>query len=546
MNPTPPELLEGSKKVRYDKYKGDIPLEDDEKYVRSKVERRPVVLVIIGYYTALKIFVYYLISLSSLLTIGLSVGLTYMWYERFTNDPTQQLSGSGMDWVLMGFAVITPLSLSVGISFRRRERALIYISSFRSYAYQLFLAHCIWDWGKPPKGKAGCSDIDWTEHADSVCRELISIGDELCRFLTLPTASRSRHRMTTSGRREAARTTEVAYRLYDSLYTQRFIRLAKLSEKLKVAGLGASEASRMRQYERWMGDSIENLRMIKTYRTPQTLRSFARIFTTLLPPFFAPQYAQLSIDMGSLAVGMSFATFTALCLNALLEGVEILEDPFVAFVTLDGIDIREEFQVLHYQQLVSTRNSIFPEELPYGQQITAGMLRDIESPGLSESRPSTASHDVEVPLGNSSEATHVLRKKRHRLIPSFGEAMGSPLGNASERSFIRHRHLPSLGDAAFLASLQLDGDDMGLSRESGYQLAASERRKIKRKDVASGMTPRDNTPRDLPHLPPLHPKSPVHIREPSMPKVYSGAELSLPLEKNNDNDDNEEERPVSY
>lgn len=109
----------------------------------------------------------------------------------------------------------------------------------------------IWDWGSPPDtGRTRSTDIDWVDHADDVLSELISVGDEICRFLTLPTASRSRHRMTKSGRREAARTAEVAYRLYDSLYTRRFIELAKLSEKLKLAGLGASEASRMRQYER--------------------------------------------------------------------------------------------------------------------------------------------------------------------------------------------------------------------------------------------------------------------------------------------------------
>ncbi|KAL7554960.1 hypothetical protein ACHAWF_018539 [Thalassiosira exigua] len=323
MNPTPPDLLEGSKKVRYEKYDGNIPLEDDEKYARSKVERRPLVLVVISYYTALKIFFYYLISLSSLISVGLSVGLTFYWYDKFHQEKSNtQLNGT-MDWVLLGFAVITPLSLSVGIAFRRRERALVEISKFRSFAYQLFLSHCIWDWGLPPDGRAA-ADIDWVEHADDVLNELVKIGDELCRFLTLPTTSMSR-----------------------------FVKLSLLSEKIKLAGLGASEASRMRQYERFMGEAIENLRMVKTYRTPQTLRSFARLFTTLLPPFFAPTYAQLALNVDSLAIGIVFAVVTAFCLNALLEGVEILEDPFVAFITLDGIDVREEFQVLHWQQLVS-------------------------------------------------------------------------------------------------------------------------------------------------------------------------------------------------
>lgn len=35
-----PDHLEGSKKERYDKYQGNIPLEDEEKYARSKVENR--------------------------------------------------------------------------------------------------------------------------------------------------------------------------------------------------------------------------------------------------------------------------------------------------------------------------------------------------------------------------------------------------------------------------------------------------------------------------------------------------------------------------
>eukprot|EP00581_Thalassiosira_minuscula_P003909 CAMPEP_0183746502 /NCGR_PEP_ID=MMETSP0737-20130205/66789_1 /TAXON_ID=385413 /ORGANISM="Thalassiosira miniscula, Strain CCMP1093" /LENGTH=684 /DNA_ID=CAMNT_0025982199 /DNA_START=158 /DNA_END=2211 /DNA_ORIENTATION=+ len=585
LNPVPVDQLTVSKKVRYDKYNGDIPLEDDEKYARSKVERRPLVLVVIGYFTALKIFLYYLISLSSLITIGLSIGMTIFWYDRFQKDPNQ-MTGAGMDWVLLGFAVITPLSLSIGIAFRRRERALIEISKFRSFAYQLFLSHCIWDWGLPPDGgRAASKDIDWVDHADEVLKELIAIGDELCRFLTLPTASmgrhrvtksgrreaartaevayrlyeslytkrfislsklserlklaglggseasrirqferfmgdaienlrmvktyrtpqtlrsfargvdhadevlkeliaigdelcrfltlpttsRSRHRMTKSGRREAARTAEVAYRLYESLYTKRFVQLSQLSERIKLAGLGASEVSRMRQYERFMGDAIENLRMVKTYRTPQTLRSFARLFTTLLPPFFAPTYAQLSLNLNSLAIGVIFAVIrfmgdaienlrmvktyrtpqtlrsfarlfttllppffaptyaqlslnlnslaigvifaviTALCLNALLEGVEILEDPFVAFVTLDGIDIREEFQVLHWQQLVSARNNIFPKAPPYGgqarfsyQKVTNG---DIES------------QLPETPLGNASECSRTSHRKRR---PNLG------------------------------------------------------------------------------------------------------------------------------
>jgi hypothetical protein len=238
---------------------------------------------------------------------------------------------------------------------------------------------------------------------------------------------------------------QVAYRLYDSLYTRRFVKLSQLSDKIKLAGLGASEASRIRQYERYMGEAIENLRMYKTYRTPQTLRSFARIFTTLLPPVFTPTFARLAVNVNSIAIGVIFAVITALCLNALFEGVEILEDPFVAFVTLDGIDVREEFQVLHWQQLVRARNAIFPNAMPYVGQatvfVTGDMLGDIES---SQSRIA-----AEIPSGNASEASHASRRKRHRTHSSMGHV--------------------------FLAGLKNDTEQY---RESGYQLCNTSKKNL--------------------------------------------------------------------
>lgn len=59
-------------------------------------------------------------------------------------------------------------------------------------------------------------------------------------------------------------------------------------------------------------------------------------------------------------MGVAFAVTTSLALSALYESVQVLEDPFVAVLTLDGIDVYEELAVLYYQQLVETRRTIFP------------------------------------------------------------------------------------------------------------------------------------------------------------------------------------------
>jgi hypothetical protein len=105
--------------------------------------------------------------------------------------------------------------------------------------------------------------------------------------------------------------------------------------------------------------------MVKMYRTPQALRSFARLFTVLLPPFYAPAFAQVAIDTDSLGIGIVNGIIVALALTGLFLSLEALEDPFTAFLALDGIDVREEFEVLYFAQLIHTRDLVFPCAPPY-------------------------------------------------------------------------------------------------------------------------------------------------------------------------------------
>jgi hypothetical protein len=72
----------------------------------------------------------------------------------------------------------------------------------------MYLAHSTWEWA----GGKGCetADVNWIKHTDKVLVQLIgSIGDELCRFLTLPTSTGTRHRIMASGHNEAAQIMQV-------------------------------------------------------------------------------------------------------------------------------------------------------------------------------------------------------------------------------------------------------------------------------------------------------------------------------------------------
>jgi len=82
--------------------------------------------------------------------------------------------------------------------------------------------------------------------------------------------------------------------------------------------------------------------MIKKYRTPQALRSFARLFSFLLPPFYAPYYGQMAVELNSLGVGITFSVMTCIALTSLFESLSQMEDPFVGLYVLDGIHVQRE------------------------------------------------------------------------------------------------------------------------------------------------------------------------------------------------------------
>jgi len=291
--------------------------------------------------------------------------LTLFWHRKERdNYDNGNFKGSSINFVLVGFAVVSPITISIKLAFRRREQALYEIRRIRTCCFQIYHSQGIWDWKGRDSGTHGGgrdeADINWLHHTDQVLEQLIGIGDELCRFLTLPTSSGTYHRAMSCGRNEAAEIVEVAYRLFDSLHTQRLIQLSLLNEKSKDFGLAGGEASRIRQYERYIGESMEALRMIKMYRTPQALRAFGRIFTLIIPPFYSPRFAQVAFDLDNLALGICFAVITPFVLIALFESTQILEDPFVGYVSLDGIDVAEELEVLHWHQLINARKILYP------------------------------------------------------------------------------------------------------------------------------------------------------------------------------------------
>jgi hypothetical protein len=338
---------------------------EEEVRAREHAKHNALYLILINEISAMIVFALHLFSFESLLSIGLSVGFTMLIYYHTEDNGT--FDGSAMNWVLLSFAVITPLAAAVTMAFKRREQALFNIATMRTTAIELYAAHSVWDWGWKPNGTGReLSAVDWLDHTDKVLVQLFGICEELSRWLTLPNATRARHKVTKSGRNEALETRAVGGKLYESVIL-RFGHLADLCEILKQEGLPPNEATRVRQWERFLLVAVENLRMIKMYRTPQGLRSFARLFSVFLPPFYAPFYAQLARDLNSIGMAVAFATITSLALTSLFETEAQMEDPFVDLSVLDGVCVKRELMDEFKPLLLAMRKHCYPSAREFQQ-----------------------------------------------------------------------------------------------------------------------------------------------------------------------------------
>lgn len=296
------------------------------------------------------------------------MGVTLYLYESTASD----FQGASLDFNLLAFAVVTPISASIGMAFTRRDRALTSIAKLRATALKLYESHAKWNFGFDSGDNAGDdtkrtkSSINWLDHSDRLLGVLLQLFRHLTRYLTLPTSSRARHRVT--GQKEARELGTVSDALGENMVEQ-IGQLSDFCEIMKREGLPPQEAIRIRQWERFLLTELETLRMIKQYRTPQGLRSFGRLFSVFLPPFYAPVYVQTARDLNSLGVGIAFACLTSVALTTLFETVFQMEDPFVIPSGLDGIRVDAELLSNFKPRALRCRKEYFPQAPPFEQDV---------------------------------------------------------------------------------------------------------------------------------------------------------------------------------
>jgi len=337
--------------------------------------------------TSFIVFFTHLISLEGICSICISVALTAYLHENKAD-----INGDALDWVLLSFAVITPISAIISMAFGRRERALVELASFRASCLSLYQSHAMWGWdwkentsGRPEPMKHAEKTVNSLQHSDEVMRSLLNLCIFMARYLTLPNCTRARHKLTSLGRKEAEETLDVAAGIVLEIESE-LCSLGFFCEYLKANGLPGNEAARMRQWERFLSENFEKLRVVKRYRTPQGLRSFGRLFSLFLPPFYAPYYAELARSLNSLGVGLTFAVLTSIALTSLFETASQMEDPFLETSVLDGIQVKQELVDVLKRRMMNIRKKCFPEASPFEEVPGVATLPPTSNKRYSEMR----------------------------------------------------------------------------------------------------------------------------------------------------------------
>lgn len=218
------------------------------------------------------------------------------------------------------------------------------------------------------------------------CRELIKLVYE---YLSMPQVAHGRNHVVWSKQKLTkhvhALQNGIVQDINDYMYD-----FAMHTEEMKRYGFPSGEASRIHQYHQFMQQRFEHLRLFKYYRTPQSTRSFGRVYIFVLPWITGPYWAWMA-EGTSTAFAIVISSFTFLVFLGLLNCQQVLEDPFLADYQhlMPGIDtIKLDFEMAVAIQTIEQyyANAELQREWELSQQNESESEQDVTKETLQENR----------------------------------------------------------------------------------------------------------------------------------------------------------------
>lgn len=283
-----------------------------------------------------------------------------------------------MDFTLVATGTTFPLVFTIQQAFVRRERATILLADMKASVMGLFYMHRDWDQSENFPGSLGNNSNTWCKGVREVLKDFLI---NLHGFLTMTDGFEN-----IAEKRLTARQHELIDLLFNKvrlnsnpadhtfarlmtefdkrdpgkkLLAKCYKNLSKLSvmnEQLTLkAGYtrgGEGGMSRTAQYLRYMVNHLEQLRMIRDYRTPSMMRHASgvllHVFSVILAPYFlhfCDSWVSYGHEEETCPAGYAAAIVYVMIVMLLFHVQTDLEDPF-ACLGLDDVfvELAEELE----------------------------------------------------------------------------------------------------------------------------------------------------------------------------------------------------------
>jgi hypothetical protein len=197
----------------------------------------------------------------------------------------------------IGLAVMFPIGIGINGAFNRREEALKSLAEIRGNSLSIRLAYSHWVADKP-------SSRVLAAHVEEKLRQL---SFHIKAYLTPPVLDPALMAPVVSD----------------------ITALSRAGEGLRLEGLQSPELAQLNERIRAICVQVENLKNIRIYRTPISMRGYSKFFILLFPVIFGPAFNNMSIDAGkSIWHGLVLAIVYSIILTGLDNVQDALENPF--------------------------------------------------------------------------------------------------------------------------------------------------------------------------------------------------------------------------
>lgn len=195
---------------------------------------------------------------------------------------------------LVALAIVFPVVFSIDSAYKRRERALGYLSEFKGICVALYQASRDW------------IETNNSNYQEEIKQSLIGIYRSV--------------------RELFARKEEDSPALEKKIFSE----ISELSVKLqefRKHGLAGGEISRISQYISKISITLENMKTIYHYRTPITLRAYSKVFIYSFPILYGPYFVYTSRGYTSGLEYLMPVLFSFILVS--LDNIQVhLEDPY--------------------------------------------------------------------------------------------------------------------------------------------------------------------------------------------------------------------------